>query len=162
MPTFTDCSEAIRIFQSHLQTQLATDYAGVFAVYGGATVILEDDHPDEFDRDVRPYLVLSIGNDVPSAESSMMADMRDAVIEAESVASGWSGAESGASNPIGSDTLLSRAFMEIVRADYGALRDMGFYRNRLESNRENINTADGEQFHRNPHRFAFSYFTPED
>jgi hypothetical protein len=162
MATFNDATEALQVVREHLQSRLDADYSSQFEPYGGVDVITPDDEPDEDDRAGKPYIILSIEGDALSDASGSTGDMRDATLEAECVANDFNGAVTGAANPTGSDTLLSRALAEIARDDYAVLRDAGLYRFRQTASREVINTADGMQLHRNPHRFLFSYFTPED
>jgi len=158
MPTLLNARAGLEILRTQLQTALNAD--ATFATYGGADVVLADDEPNESERVGRPYILLDVESDVDS-QAIEQADARDATTTFEVVANGFSGADVSIANPIGSDTLLSSALMNFMRANYGALRDAGLYRNRIEQGKERIEQGDAEpETHRNPHRILFTYYTP--
>ena len=158
MPTLTSARAGLEILRTQLQAVLDGD--ATFTPYGGADVVLADDEASEEERVGRPYVLLDVEGDVMSSEI-MQADARDASATFEVVANDFSGAQTGAANPTGSDTLLSGALMDFMRENYAALRDAGLYRNRIEQGKERIQQSDDEpETHRNPHRILFTYFTP--
>lgn len=158
MPTLTNAREGLEIIQTALQAALDAD--ATFTPYGGANVVLMDDEATAAESAGKPYIYLNVESDVPSVQVST-ADARDATVAFDVVANDFSGATTGAANPVGSDTLLSTALMNFMRDNYAALRDAGLCFNRIEQGRERIQTSDeAPAEHRNPHRIFFTYFTP--
>lgn len=160
MSTFTDGREALGIFRTYFQNILDSEYADTFSSYGGAEVILEDDEPGEPERMGKPFIVLSIERDTDSADVKQ-EDARDVTARFDVCANEFNGARTGGSNPVGSDTQLSKVLSSVIKTNYRELRDMGFTRIRIDTQREQIQQAAGEApTHLNPHRIVFTYYTP--
>ena len=165
MPTISDGLTAMRTLQSHLQARLNADFAATFTDGSGGylipDVVLEDDEPQDSDTIGKPFAVLALGSDDSSEWSDVRGRMRICVIEADCVASDFSGAQTGTANPTGSDTLLSQAIGSIINDDYVTLRDMGLLGCAFRTNtRERIEATDAGEIHHNPHRITFTYERP--
>ena len=145
MPTIADATAAMNVLKTRLQTRLNADYATVFAPYLGVDVILEDDEPAEAEQVGKPYILLGVQSEEDEPVWGRIA--RKFSINAEIVATEFSGAQTGVSNPIGADTLLANAFVRIVREDYAFLRDAGLFAVTCRKRKEQYQDIT----HRNPH-----------
>lgn len=161
MPDIADAATALRIVHAYVQSKLAANYVSAFASYGGVDCILKDDEPEPLDRVGRPYLVMWTEDD---RQSQFGLIYRDGKIAARVVASDASGARTGAANPVGSDTQLSKALCEIIRDGYLDLRALGILRPLIEAQNETITKSDtGEmggnagELHVTPHVISFFY-----
>ncbi len=123
MPNISDGCEALNLLKAHLQSRIDADYQAPFARYNGADVVTADEEPSPEERIGKPYIVF----DEPQEQDApdWGRDARAVLIPADVVATEESGAKIGMANPVGADTLLSSAFLEIVRDDYAVLRDIG-------------------------------------
>lgn len=158
MSSFTDGRAALVALQAYLQSTLTADYAATFAAYGGVDVVLRDDEPGEPERVGKPYIMLTLDSDANS-EAVRVRNARDLQAGFDVVASEFSGARTGAANPEGSDTRLSRALLQIITDGYADLRALGLYNTRIAALPETVQDADGEpQVHTNPHRILLTYF----
>jgi hypothetical protein len=160
--TYEDGREALVALQGHIQNELDTTYAATFAEYGGADVTLEDDESQGEDLAGKPVIVMGIESEGPS-EAVRTIDAWDATARFDVLANPFNGATTGAHNPIGSDTKLSRTLKRILRTDYQDLVALGLYRIRIETSAETVDEPtedDPSEVHTNPHRIRFTYFTP--
>lgn len=119
--SITNTQDAATTLQSVLVTDLAAEpHATTFSGYGGVDVILEDDEPDEPDQAGRPYVAVG---EPREGDSGLGWQWRDVTIPLRVVATDFSGAQTGTANPVGSDTLLSKAITTIVLDRYATFRD---------------------------------------
>lgn len=142
MPTIADAYAAMNVLKTHLRTRLNADYVSVFAGYGGVDVILEDDEPEDQERVGKPYILLGVQGEDDAPDWGR--GVRAFTVRADVVASEFAGAQTGAANLVGSDTLLASTLREIVRTGYATLRDAGLMavviKARTEQNNDGIHS----------------------
>jgi hypothetical protein len=153
MTAITDAHDARTALQSVLAADLAGEpHATTFAAYGGVDVILEDDEPDEPDQVGKPYVAIG---EPTEADSEWGWWFRDVSIPVRVMATDFSGAQTGAANPVGSDTLLSKAITAIVRDRYTTLRDdYHMYATKLRKGGGANGQGEARTAHENRHDFT--------
>lgn len=157
MVTFSNGLDAVRVLKTHLQARLDSDYSAVFAPYKGVKVVVEDDEPTGDDQAGKPLLLLAMESDVESQFTAPARPRRDVLVRCDATANDFSGAQTGAANPEGSDTKLARALLEIIAEDYDVLKALGLMHVAVRAERETISDSEGVQYHANPHRISWTY-----
>lgn len=150
--------DAMAALHAFVKAKMDGEYSQQFANYGGADAVLEDDEPTEPEHAGRPYIVFSLGSDSVSEWSAPANPRNDVEVQARTVANDFNGAQIGAANIEGSDTILSRVLTQIIEGGTAELAALGLHLASISATTETIRDNGGGEFHENPHIVRATYF----
>jgi hypothetical protein len=153
------------ILKTYLNGQLTTEpYLTDFSSYGGVDIIFKDEEATKDESAGRPFIRLSKdscetfrwGKTINN--TYYFGSRCEWTFEAEVVANSFSGAETGAANPVASDTKLSDALFTLIDSpdNYNALAALGLEEAKIEVRSEEV---DGDESNTRSNGYTITFTT---